>query len=255
MEQYLDYIDTKRAEAYVTSSKGPVKIVYETSNVLLVHSVLNIEKRRGLYYPRYDGSCDRVITVHESWLNGEQQCMEIWRPCLFWYEKDPERLGRYEFENGKIVTADGPMTFEKKGSNRFITKLCTGSSPYMESVVTDELNRRARGYNIYYFNYSFANGVRPLRICEQTSQIILMPNIYAVNMAGCVTSLRRVELDTCIDLTILCSIHFNQEGNTLSGRFVCRLRCCMRRWLMHARQKRVQTVLIKPLAAIVCSYI
>lgn len=255
MEQYLDYIDAKRAAAGVADSKEHVKITYETSNVLLAYGILNIEKHRGNYYPKYAESYNRVTTIHELWLNGKQQRMEIWRPCLFWYEKEPEQLGKYEFENGKIITAEGPMTFEKKGNNRFIAGLHTGSSPWKEYVITDESNRRARGYNIYYFCYSFAEGVRPLRLCERTSQIILMPDIHAVNMATHVTSLSKVEFDTRIDLAVVCNIHFNQEGNTLSGSFVRRLRVCMRRWLIRARRVRVRAILLEPLAAIVCSYL
>lgn len=72
---------------------------------------------------------------------------------------------------------------------------------------------------------------------------------------GSAISISKVQFDTCIDLAAVCSFAHNKEGNTLRGRFVLCLRRCMRRWLIRARRKKVQAVLIKPLAAVVCSYL
>lgn len=259
MEQYLDYIDAKRAEAGVADGKGRVEVIYETCDVLLTHRTLNIEKHRGFYYPRYFENKHCIRTIHEVWQDGEQTHMEIWILDPISYRNTLVKFNSYDFENGRITIAQGSIPFEKKGDSQSIVTLYTSSGEWHahpETIIINEHTRQARGsIGPYDWRYSFAEGVRPLQLCEYTSQIIFMPTNYEITIMNGAISLSKVQFDTCIDLPVLCSFYYNRKGNTLSGRFVNSLRRYMRKWLIRARRKKVQAVLMKPLAAVVCSYL
>lgn len=249
MDEYLDYIDAKRAAAEVTECKGPIEVVYVFRNLgTMTAGDIHIEKHRKSYYFRYEeNDVHSNFRIREFWHDGQQKHIEIWK----WGSIGCICMESHDIEEGKIISSRGGMTFEKKGADCILT---LRNNFREELITTNEAMRIAIGRSEgQLMRYSFGRGVKPLRYCPNTNQVILLPRDYT-RYWNSYHRMLAAQYDTCIDLEAILNFDFNKKGNTLSGQFVHRLQQCMRRWLIRARHMRVQAVLLKPLAAIVCSY-
>lgn len=250
MEQYLDYVDAKRAAAGVTEDKGPIEVVYVFRNLgTMTGGDIHIEKHRDSYYFRYEeNDVHSNFRIREFWYAGQQKRIEIWvygkHTCIC--------MESHDMENGKIIASRGGITFEKKGADCIIQ---LRNNFRAEVITTNETMRTAVGrLEGQTVHYSFGLGVRPLRYCPVTNQIIILPRNYPRYWTSYYHAFK-AQYDTYIDLEAVCHFDFHRKNNTIEGNFVRRLKRCMRRWLIKAHKAKVRAVLVKPLAAVVCSYL